>query len=62
MIVGPTVFIVSIGTGARARMDSSKNTNCSIADRPWSLELVVPPLTALYLKPDDLGGESGRGS
>ena len=35
MIVGATLLIVSIGTGAPARIDSSKNTNCSIAERPW---------------------------
>ncbi len=32
MIVGPTVLMVSMGTGAPARIDSSKNTNCSIAE------------------------------
>jgi len=35
MIVGPMALIVSIGTGAPARIDSSKKMNCSIADRPW---------------------------
>ena len=30
MIVGATELIVSIGTGAPARIDSSKKTNCSI--------------------------------
>ncbi len=35
MIVGPTVLIVSIGTGAPVRIDSSKKMNCSICDRPW---------------------------
>ena len=35
MIVGPTVLIVSIGTGAPARIDSSKKMNCSMAERPW---------------------------
>jgi hypothetical protein len=34
MIVGATELIVSIGTGAPARIDSSKNTNCSTAVRP----------------------------
>ncbi len=32
--VGPTVLMVSIGTGAPARIDSSKKMNCSIADLP----------------------------
>ncbi len=35
MIVGPTVLMVSIGTGAPQRMDSSKKMNCSIWLRPW---------------------------
>ncbi len=35
MIVGPTVLIVSIGTGAPLRIDSSKKMNCSMAERPW---------------------------
>ena len=35
MIVGPTLLSVSIGTGAPARIDSSKKMNCSIAERPW---------------------------
>jgi len=35
MIVGATVLMASIGTGAPARIDSSKNTNCSIGVRPW---------------------------
>ena len=35
MIVGATELIVSIGTGAPARIDSSKKTNCSIGVRPW---------------------------
>ncbi len=34
MIVGPTVLMVSIGTGAPARIDSSKKMNCSIGPRP----------------------------
>jgi hypothetical protein len=33
--VGPTVLIVSIGTGAPARIDSSKKMNCSTGVRPW---------------------------
>jgi hypothetical protein len=32
--VGATELIVSIGTGAPARMDSSKKMNCSIGPRP----------------------------
>jgi len=35
MIVGATELIVSIGTGAPARMDSSKKMNWSIGVRPW---------------------------
>ena len=35
MIVGATELIVSIGTGAPARIDSSKKMNCSIGVRPW---------------------------
>jgi hypothetical protein len=34
MMVGPTVLIVSIGTGAPARIDSSKKMNCSMSERP----------------------------
>ncbi len=34
MIVGATELIVSIGTGAPARIDSSKKMNCSIWLRP----------------------------
>ena len=34
MIVGPTVLIVSIGTGAPARIDSSNQMNCSTALKP----------------------------
>ena len=34
MSVGPTVLMLSIGTGAPARIDSSKKMNCSIALRP----------------------------
>ena len=46
MIVGPTVLIVSIGTGAPARIDSSKKTNCSIAERPWPPYSVGQPTPA----------------
>jgi hypothetical protein len=35
MIVGPTVLMVSMGTGAPARIDSSKKMNCSIGPLPW---------------------------
>ena len=35
MIVGATLLIVSIGTGAPDFMDSSKKMNCSISERPW---------------------------
>ena len=34
MIVGATELMVSIGTGAPARIDSSKNTNCSMGVIP----------------------------
>ncbi len=34
MIVGPTVLIVSIGTGAPARIDSSNQMNCSTGVKP----------------------------
>ena len=46
MIVGPTVLIVSIGTGAPARIDSSKKMNCSIAERPWPPYSVGQPTPA----------------
>ena len=46
MIVGPTVLIVSIGTGAPARIDSSKKMNCSIAERPWPPHSVGQPMPA----------------
>ena len=35
MSVGPTVLRAIIGTGAPARVASSKNTNCSSTERPW---------------------------
>ena len=44
MIVGATELIVSIGTGAPARIDSSKKMNCSIA---------VAALAAVLLGPAD---------
>ncbi len=34
MIVGPTVLMVSIGTGAPARIDSSNQMNCSTGVKP----------------------------
>ena len=34
MMVGPTVLMVSMGTGAPLRIDSSKKMNCSMAERP----------------------------
>jgi hypothetical protein len=33
-MVGPTELTVSMGTGAPARIDSSKKTNCSMALKP----------------------------
>ena len=35
MIVGPTVLMASIGTGALARCTSSKKMSCSMGVRPW---------------------------
>ena len=35
MIVGPTVLMDSIGTGASARWASSKKMSCSIGERSW---------------------------
>ena len=35
MSVGPTVLRVTNGNGAPARCTSSKNTNWSVAGRPW---------------------------
>ncbi len=46
MIVGPTVLIESIGTGAPARIDSSKKTNCSMALRPWPPHSFGQPMPA----------------
>ena len=46
MIVGPTVLIVSIGTGAPARIDSSKKMNCSIGRLPWPPHSVGQPMPA----------------
>ena len=46
MIVGPTVLIVSIGTGAPARIDSSKKTNCSMAVKPLPPHSVGQPTPA----------------
>ncbi len=44
MIVGPTVLIVSMGTGAPLRIASSKKMNCSMADRPWPPHSVGHPM------------------
>ena len=44
MMVGPTVLMVSIGTGAPARIDSSKKMYCSMADRPWPPYSVGHPM------------------
>jgi hypothetical protein len=33
MRVGPTVLMVNIGTGAPARIDSSKKMNCSMTKK-----------------------------
>ena len=55
MIVGPTVLIVSIGTGAPARIDSSKNMNCSIGAAPLAAVLLGPadarPTVGAHLLP-----------
>ena len=42
MIVGPTVLIVSIGTGAPARIDSSNQMNCSTGGEPAAAPLLGP--------------------
>ena len=56
MIVGPTVLMVSIGTGAPARIDSSKKMNCSIAVAPlppYSFGQPMPdPAVGAHLLPD----------
>ena len=44
MMVGPTVLMVSMGTGAPLRMDSSKKMNCSRAERPWPPYSVGHPI------------------
>ena len=44
MSVGPTVFTVSMGTGARARIDSSKKTNCSISLDPGRRNSLGQPI------------------
>ena len=44
MMVGPTVLMVSMGTGAPARIDSSKKMNCSMAERPWPPYSVGQPM------------------
>ena len=44
MIVGATELIVSIGTGAPDRIDSSKKMNCSIGPRPWPPYSVGQPM------------------
>jgi hypothetical protein len=44
MMVGPTVLVVSIGTGAPLRMDSSKKMNCSTAERPCPPHSVGHPM------------------
>ena len=45
MIVGPTVLIVSIGTGAPARIDSSNQMNCSTGVEAATAVLLGPPHT-----------------
>ena len=42
MIVGPTVLMVSIGTGAPARIDSSKKMNCSMGPAALAAVLLGP--------------------
>ena len=44
MMVGPTVLMVSIGTGAPLRIDSSKKMNCSMAERPWPPHSLGQPM------------------
>ena len=44
MMVGPTVLMVSMGTGAPARIDSSKKMNCSMAERPWPPHSLGQPM------------------
>ena len=44
MMVGPTVLMVSMGTGAPARIDSSKKMYCSMAERPWPPYSVGHPM------------------
>ena len=44
MIVGATELSVSIGTGAPARIDSSKKMNCSTKPRPWPPYSVGHPM------------------
>ena len=46
MIVGATELMVSIGTGAPARIDSSKKMNCSISERPWPPYSLGQPIPA----------------
>ena len=46
MIVGPTVLSVSIGTGAPARIDSSKKMNWSTGPRPWPPYSLGQPMPA----------------
>jgi hypothetical protein len=44
MMVGPTVLMVNMGTGAPARIDSSKKMYCSMAERPWPPYSVGHPM------------------
>jgi hypothetical protein len=44
MIVGATELMVSMGTGAPARIDSSKKMNCSTGPRPWPPYSVGQPM------------------
>ena len=44
MSVGATELMVSIGTGAPARIDSSKKMNWSIGPRPWPPYSVGHPM------------------
>ena len=62
MMVGPTVLMVSIGTGAPLRIDSSKKMNCSMAERPWPPHSLGQPMPEPAVARHLLGDPPGAGA
>ena len=60
-MVGPTVLMVSMGTGAPARIDSSKKMYCSMAERPgprtrWAIRCPASRPAAICLTTRRMSG------